>query len=64
MQKTERTMIGAHVLSPLPPLVFSPGLASDAASRLSRVRNDFVVAGRKNDALAFTLVPAFFSLEN
>jgi hypothetical protein len=26
--------------------------------------NDFVVAGRKNDVLAFTLVPAFFSLEN
>jgi hypothetical protein len=26
--------------------------------------NDFVVAGRKDNVLAFTLVPAFFSLEN
>ncbi len=57
-------MVGAQVLSPLPPLVFSPGLASDATSRISRVMNDFVAAGRKNDALAFTPVPAFFSLEN
>jgi hypothetical protein len=62
-QRKERRS-GLTFFLPLPPLVFSPGLASDATSRISRVMNDFVVAGRKNDALAFTLDPAFFSLEN